>query len=198
MGSPTVLAREPYWRQLLRHAAARGCFRGAGSKEIGRLLRLPGTGTGRGAPLPSGSSSMRPAGLGSSRDGGDGAAGAGGFKAGGGFFGLEDGDEEGSEIGGAESPGPAGRLPDVIDVWGSPGSARKGAGGGGAVGGGDDVEDYEASDLTEGDAGELAAAAAQIAELAYLGLGDADRTYYETLDEYYDAMQDEMQFRVVL
>lgn len=54
----------------------------------------------------------------------------------------------------------------MIDVWGAPGSARKGAGRGGGAGGGDDVGDYEVNDLTEGDAGELAAAAAQIAELA--------------------------------
>jgi hypothetical protein len=46
--------------------------------------------------------------------------------------------------------------------------------------------------------GELASVVAQIAELAQLGLGDADRMYPQTMDEYYQAVADEQAWRVVL
>jgi hypothetical protein len=146
VGCPAVLAREPYWRQLCRHAAARGAYRGAGLPEITKLLRAEAAPASGGEP-------------------GDGAARPGG-----------------------EGPGAgrAGRaaLPDIIAEWAGaegPAAASGAAAWGAAAPDGDDPAEGDA-------AAELAVAAAQIAELAYLGLGDADRVYYETLDEYYEAM----------
>ena len=45
---------------------------------------------------------------------------------------------------------------------------------------------------------ELASVVAQIAELAQLGLGDADRMYPQTMAEYFEAVADEQAWRVVL
>lgn len=166
VGSPLVLAREPFWAQLLRHAAARGAYRGAGLREMRRLLRCRG------------------------REGGGG------------------GDGGGDKGGQALAP----LLPDVIEEWGG------GDGGAGALaalsldhdGAGHSDADSDADDAASGSGdsgsgadgdgagGELAAAAAQIARLAYLGVGDAARTFYRTLDEYYEACADEWQFRVAL
>jgi hypothetical protein len=162
VGSPTVLSREPYWRQLLRHAAARGAYRGAGLREMERLLR--GTAAAGGSSGPA-------------WGGGDGGGG-----------------EEGGEAGAGKI-----QLPDEISEW-------TGAGGtGGAAAGysGDYAGDRLGAAAGEGgmtqhDQEELAAAATQIAELAYLGLGDSDKMYYETLEEYYNATSGEQQFRVVL
>jgi len=140
VGSPTVLSREPYWRQLLRYAAARGAYRGAGLREMQRLLRVPERAAG-----------------------GEGAGGA----------------DDGGGGAGAEAAA-ASLLPDEIDEWGAGGGGSRA---GAAVG---DAGSPEA-ELSPQDAQEMAAAAAQIAELAYLGLGDADRIFYETLEEFYEA-----------
>jgi hypothetical protein len=45
---------------------------------------------------------------------------------------------------------------------------------------------------------EMGAAVRQIAEMALLGLGDADRIFPESLDEHYISVSEEMQFRVAL
>lgn len=39
VGHPLVLVRSPYWREVVRHCAARGAVRGAGAATITRLLR---------------------------------------------------------------------------------------------------------------------------------------------------------------
>jgi hypothetical protein len=45
---------------------------------------------------------------------------------------------------------------------------------------------------------ELAAAVRLLAEMAVLGLGDADRLFPASLDEHYSSMSDELAFRVAL
>jgi len=48
------------------------------------------------------------------------------------------------------------------------------------------------------DSAELSAAVAAIAAMAQLGLGGADVLYPQSLDEYYAACEDELQWRVAL
>eukprot|EP00877_Chromochloris_zofingiensis_P007319 jgi/Chrzof1/2840/Cz12g00220.t1 len=57
--------------------------------------------------------------------------------------------------------------------------------------------DTSAADPEDADA-ELAAAMQRIAEWSQLGVGDADVMYPETLDEFYEAFSDELQWRVAL
>ncbi len=72
-----------------------------------------------------------------------------------------------------------------------------------AAGGGDGGSDgwcegEEGAGVGSADEEELAAAVRQLAEMAVLGLGDADRLFPASLDEHYSSMSDELAFRVAL
>lgn len=82
------------------------------------------------------------------------------------------------------------------------GYGRPGAGAAGIIRSCDDTEPDALSGLLgseDVDANaELSAAVAAIAAMAQLGLGGADMLYPQSLDEYYAACEDELQWRVAL